>query len=141
MGRSARSCRSTSRSFPDEDAEVPDERAVDSERMGLDEFEELGTTLDPPFIGEHYREIARARKEVSEGGKRPRVQSIDRLAPSRCRAAVRRIRRNSMDRSCAQGRASSIGDGEIGTAIPRMQRGPGPDDHPPLAIQTNTAKS
>ncbi len=126
MGRSARSCRSTSRSFPDEDAEVPDERAVDSERMGLDEFEELGTTLDPPFIGEHNREKARAREEVGERSKRPRVQSIDRLAPRRRRAAVGRIRRDSVDRSGAQGRVSRVGDGQIGGTIPRMQRGPGP---------------
>ncbi len=73
MDRSARSSRSTSKSLPDEDAEVPDKRAVDSERVGLYEFKEFGTTLDPPFVGEHNREMARAREEVGERSKRPCV--------------------------------------------------------------------
>jgi len=80
MDRSARSSRSISKSFPDEDAEVPDERAVDSESIGLDEFEEFRTTLDPTFAWEHNREMARAREEVGERGKGPRVQLVDRLA-------------------------------------------------------------
>ena len=121
MDRSARSSRSTFRSFPDEDAEVPDERAVDSERVGLDEFKGFGTALDPAFIGEHNREMARPREELGERGKRTRVQLIDRLALRRCRPTVRRIRRDSMDRSGAQGRTSSIGDGEIGSMFPGMQ--------------------
>src|SRR6266446_8505502 len=98
MDRSARSSRSICKSFSDEDAEVPDKRAVDSERVGLDEFKGFGTAFDPPFIGEHNREMARPREEVGERRKRASVQSIDGLAPRRCRPPVRRIRRDSMNR-------------------------------------------
>src|SRR2546422_10414724 len=97
MDRSARSSRSTFRSFPDEDAEVPDERAVHSERVGLDEFKDFGTALDPAFIGEHNREMARPREELGERGKRTRVQLIDRLAPRGCRPNIRRCRRAPPD--------------------------------------------
>src|SRR2546425_11176202 len=120
MDRSARSSRSISKSSPDEDTEVPDKRAVDTERVGLYEFQEFGTALDPAFVGEHNREMARAREDVGERGKRPCVQLIDRLATRRCRPAVRRIRRDSMNGSRAQGRAPGIGDCQIGGALHGM---------------------
>ncbi len=41
----------------------------------------------------------------------------------------------------AQGRATGIRDGQIGSASTRTQRGSSPQDHPSLAIQANTAKS
>lgn len=111
------------------------------ERMGLDEFEEFGTALDPSFIREHNREMARPREELGERGKRARVQLIDRLAPRRCRAAVRRIRRDSMHGPGPQRKAPGIRDGQIGSTFPGVQRGPSPHDHLPLAIQANPAES
>src|SRR5438093_429227 len=41
----------------------------------------------------------------------------------------------------AQGRATGIRDGQIGSASTRTQRGSRPQDHPSLAIPANTAKA
>ena len=112
-----------------------------AKRVGLDEFEGFASALDPFFVREHNRQVAAAGEEFRERVERARVESIDRLAPRRRGAAVRRICRDPVDRSRPQRRPSGIRDGQIGGASRRAERRPRPYDHASLSVDPKGAKS
>src|SRR5881628_1529719 len=135
-----RNCRSTSESRPEEDAEVTDERPVHAKRMGLDEFEGFGSALDPLLAGEHDRQVAASREEFRESLEGATIESIDRLAPRRGGAAVRRIRRDPVDRPRPQREPPGIRDDQLWGAPRRTQGRSRTHDHPSLSIDPDSAK-
>src|SRR5207249_3144449 len=138
---STRSCRSTSESRPDEDAEVTDERPVHPERMGLDEFEYSRSALDRFFAREHDRQMAAAWEDFRKRVEGARVESVDRLASRRRGASVRRICRDSVDPPRPQREPPGICNSQIGSSSRGPEGLPRPHDHLALPVDADAAKS